>query len=122
MLVLSAMPHHHHGSLSCFNPSHCVPEEKHTGCDQCNHDHPVPSSETDCLMNFLGEATFARQSLDDQAGSPEFTPLYLILVLSLNGIDPVEASLQETFAPPYKERFHACLLVPVHAGRAPPRG
>jgi hypothetical protein len=112
MLFLSAMPHHHHGYVSCFDPSHCASEETRAGYD---HDHPAPSSENDCLANFFAEVTLVRQQLDEL---PTFIPLHFTLPLNANHF--VASRVKEAPVPPYRERLHAHLSTRVHAGRSPP--
>jgi hypothetical protein len=117
MLSLSFMPHHHHGEVSCFNVLHCAPEE----VEECDHDHPAPANENDCLANILAEVPPARQSLDEDSGYPDLAvPLCFLLFNEVNPV--VEARGGKPFAPPYEERLHTCLLTRAHAGRAPPVG
>ncbi|MDR2129751.1 MAG: hypothetical protein LBP56_01055 [Odoribacteraceae bacterium] len=117
MLSLSAVPHHHHGHVSCFNSSHCIQQEDRAGRD---HDHPAPASESDCLANLLVEVTPARQQFEKDPCIPALSPLYLIPLQEVHPL--IERRVQECGIPPYREQLHPCLLARVHAGRAPPIG
>ena len=115
MLFQTAMPHHHHGDVSCFDLSHCAPEEEHAG-----HDHPNPYNESDCPANVFAEVTLVRQQSIGEICPPDFTPLYF--TLSLNGTSPVASCIKEPSFPPYRERLRTCFSTRVCAGRAPPLG